>query len=88
MERRTGRYKRRAQNDRARLCDLRKALLKFITDFVNWDNAARRTYLEVSRELVKAAHGEAPPLVVDPFAGAARSRWRRYGSGARRLRAT
>ena len=31
--------------------------------------AANRTYLEVSRALVKAAHGEDPPLVVDPFAG-------------------
>jgi adenine-specific DNA methylase len=49
--------------------DLRKALLKFIADFANWDNAGERTYLEVSRALVKAAHGEEPPLVVDPFAG-------------------
>ena len=49
--------------------DLRKALLKFIANFANWDNAAQRTYLEVSRALVKAAHGEEPPLVVDPFAG-------------------
>jgi len=49
--------------------DIRKALLKFIADFANWDNAAQRTYLEVSRALVKAAHGEQPPLVVDPFAG-------------------
>jgi len=49
--------------------DLRKALLKFIADFANWDNAAQRTYLEVSRALVKAAHGEEPPMVVDPFAG-------------------
>src|SRR5437867_3714880 len=56
--------------------DLRKALLRFIADFANWDNAAQRTYLEVSRALVKAAHGPAgggegyePPLVVDPFAG-------------------
>src|SRR5712692_8244440 len=49
--------------------DLRKALLKFIADFANWDNAAQRAYLEVSRALVKAAHGEEPPLVVDPFAG-------------------
>jgi len=49
--------------------DLRKALLKFIADFANWDNAAQRTYLEVSRALVKAAHGEEVPLVVDPFAG-------------------
>src|SRR5256886_12089222 len=49
--------------------DLRKALLKFIGDFANWDLAANRSYLDVSRALVKAAHGEEPPLVVDPFAG-------------------
>ena len=49
--------------------DLRKKLLKFIGDFANWDLAAHRSYLEVSRALVKAAHGEEPPLVVDPFAG-------------------
>jgi len=49
--------------------DLRKALLRFIADFANWDNAARHTYLDASRALVKAAHGEEPPLVVDPFAG-------------------
>ena len=49
--------------------DLRKALLKFIADFANWDHAAHSIYLEVSRALVTAAHGEEPPLVVDPFAG-------------------
>jgi adenine-specific DNA methylase len=49
--------------------DLRKALLRFIADFANWDNAAKSTYLDVSRALVKAAHGDQPPLVVDPFAG-------------------
>ena len=49
--------------------DLRKALLRFIADFANWDNAAKRIYLDVSRALVKAAHGDEPPLVVDPFAG-------------------
>jgi adenine-specific DNA methylase len=55
--------------------DLRKALLKFIGDFANWDLASNHTYLEVSRALVKAAHAPAdggayePPLVVDPFAG-------------------
>ena len=48
---------------------LRKIILKFIADFSNWDRAADRTYLDVSRALVKAAHGEEPPLVVDPFAG-------------------
>lgn len=49
--------------------DLRQALLKFIGDFANWDLSADRTYLEVSRGLVKAAHPEETPLVVDPFAG-------------------
>jgi putative DNA methylase len=49
--------------------ELRKALLKFIADFANWHLAVNRNYLEVSRALVKAAHGEEPPLVVDPFAG-------------------
>ncbi len=49
--------------------DLQKALLKFIGDFSNWDLAANQRYLEVGRGLVKAAHGDEAPLVVDPFAG-------------------
>src|SRR3990167_8837237 len=49
--------------------DLRQALLKFIGDFANWDLSSDRTYLEVSRGLVKAAHPKETPLVVDPFAG-------------------
>ena len=49
--------------------ELRKALIQFIADFANWDLAANPTYLDVSRALVKAAHGEEAPLVVDPFAG-------------------
>lgn len=49
--------------------DLRKALLKFIGDFANWDSAANSTFLEVGRGLVKSAHPEENPLVVDPFAG-------------------
>ena len=49
--------------------DLRKALLKFIGDFSNWDLASNPSYLEVGRGLVKAAHGDEAPLVVDPFAG-------------------
>jgi adenine-specific DNA methylase len=48
---------------------LRKALLKFIADFAKWENSANPTYLECARGLVRAAHGEDPPLVVDPFAG-------------------
>jgi len=49
--------------------DLRRCLLKFIGDFANWDMSNHPVFLEVGRELVKAAHGEEPPLVVDPFAG-------------------
>jgi putative DNA methylase len=49
--------------------ELRKAILTFIGDFANWDYAANPSYLEVGRGLVKAAHGEDTPLVVDPFAG-------------------
>ena len=49
--------------------DLRRSLLRFIGDFANWDNSSKPVYLHVGRELVKAAHGEEPPLVVDPFAG-------------------
>jgi putative DNA methylase len=49
--------------------DLRRALLRFIADFANWDLAANRSYLEVARALVQAAYPEEPPLVVDPFAG-------------------
>ena len=48
---------------------LRRSLLKFIADFADWDNAANPEYLTTSRALVKSAHGEEPPLVVDPFAG-------------------
>ncbi len=49
--------------------DLRRVLVKFIADFANWDLSSNQTYLEVSRGLVKSAHGDEPPLVVDPFAG-------------------
>jgi putative DNA methylase len=48
---------------------LRKVLLKFIGDFANWDNSANKDYLETARALIKAAHPEETPLVVDPFAG-------------------
>jgi hypothetical protein len=49
--------------------DLRKALLRFIGDFANWDLSSNAQYLEISRGLVKAVHPEETPLVVDPFAG-------------------
>lgn len=49
--------------------DLRNEILRFIGDFSNWDNSTNPTYLEAARGLVRAAHDEEPPLVVDPFAG-------------------
>src|SRR5438876_909949 len=35
--------------------ELRTALLRFIGDFANWDNAATTTFLEAGRGLVNAA---------------------------------
>ena len=49
--------------------ELRRALLWFIAAFANWDMAAHPTYLQVGRNLVRAAHGDDTPVVVDPFAG-------------------
>jgi putative DNA methylase len=56
--------------------DLQKALLQFIGSFAAWDHGTNRTFLDVSRALVKAAHGQSnddteyeSPLVVDSFAG-------------------
>jgi putative DNA methylase len=55
--------------------ELREALLDFIADFANWDNAADPDYLQTSSTLVAIAHsssgGQAGtlPLVGDPFAG-------------------
>lgn len=54
---------------------LRFALLDFIADFSNWDNANVVQYLDTSRGLTQAAHealGGDPgsrPIVLDPFAG-------------------
>ncbi len=68
----------RFQNDPAKLDnneELRHALLDFIADFANWDNAGAIEYLETSRALTQAAHKAlggsvgTRPLVVDPFAG-------------------
>lgn len=48
---------------------LRKALLKFIGEFANWNLANEPTYLDIGRKLVHIAHPEEPPLIVDPFSG-------------------
>lgn len=70
-------FKKRARNILPRVqgtagaseLELRTELLRFIGDFANWDNATSPTYLDAARGLVRAAHGEEAPLVVDPFAG-------------------
>lgn len=48
---------------------LRKSLLAFIGDMANWDVANHPRWIGIARELVKAAHSEESPFVVDPFAG-------------------
>ena len=48
---------------------LRQIFMQLISNFSNWDNAADPAYLTTSQALVKIAHGEDTPLVVDPFAG-------------------
>lgn len=48
---------------------LQKVLLEFIGDFSNWDLSSDPSYLKTARGLVRAAHPEETPLVVDPFAG-------------------
>lgn len=55
--------------------ELRSALLAFIGEFSNWDNASNKDFLVAAQALVTAGHealgGSAGtrPLVVDPFAG-------------------
>ena len=49
--------------------ELRRVILTFIADFANWDNAAKPKYLKTGQALVRAAHPDKVPLVVDPFAG-------------------
>ncbi|MGH9361395.1 MAG: DUF1156 domain-containing protein, partial [Thermoanaerobaculia bacterium] len=48
---------------------LRKALLTFIGQVSDWSVANNPRWIGAARALVKAAHGEERPLVVDPFAG-------------------
>jgi adenine-specific DNA methylase len=55
--------------DRQGDMELRELLLKFIGEFANWDHASNALYLEIGQGLVKAAHPEETPVVVDPFAG-------------------
>src|SRR5208283_1613240 len=70
-------FRRRARNILPRVqgapgqkdAELRAELLRFIGDFADWDHSANPTFLEAARGLVRAAHGDEAPLVVDPFAG-------------------
>ena len=48
---------------------IRAGLLQLVASGSSWEFAADKTYLSVVRNLVKAAHPEETPLVVDPFAG-------------------
>ena len=48
---------------------LRRTLLRFVAEFSNWDNASKQDYLDTGRAIVRAAHPDETPLVVDPFAG-------------------
>lgn len=48
---------------------LQRALLNFIGEVANWDVANDLEWLTPARELVKSAHPDETPLVVDPFAG-------------------
>ena len=49
--------------------DLQDDLLAFIAEFADWNVAADATYLDIGRGLVKAAHPDEAPVVVDPFSG-------------------
>jgi len=49
--------------------DLQKALLAFVADIANWDIVRVADYVSTARELVKAAYGDDPPHVWDPFSG-------------------
>jgi len=48
---------------------LRRIILKFIAEFADWTHATKQPWLGTARALVRAAHGDEVPLVVDPFAG-------------------
>lgn len=57
------------KNDFATDIDFREGLLRFIGEFSNWANCTNPAFLETARDLVRAAHDDESPLVVDPFAG-------------------
>ena len=48
---------------------LREALLAFIGEFASWDLSNDTRWVNSARALVRAAHPDGAPMVVDPFAG-------------------
>ena len=48
---------------------LRDSLMKFIGDFSSWQNSGKSVFIEAAQGLIKAAHHEEVPLIVDPFSG-------------------
>ena len=58
-----------AETRRWTLLQLRSTLLNLLAQGSAWKWSDAEPALTVCRNLVKAAHGEEPPLVVDPFAG-------------------
>ena len=48
---------------------IRSALLQFVASGSSWEFSADETFLTAARNIVRAAHSEETPLVVDPFAG-------------------
>ena len=48
---------------------LRRAILDFIGDFADWRATNDMRWIKPARALVKAAHLDETPLIVDPFAG-------------------
>jgi len=50
--------------------NLREMLLKFISDYSDWNNAINSIFTESARELILAANPDSKPIVLDPFAGA------------------
>lgn len=55
--------------------EIRGALLDFIAEFADWDNANNKDFLSISRNLTSLAHENlggaqgTKPLIVDPFSG-------------------
>ncbi len=47
---------------------LRRALLDFIARFADWEAPTDPLFLDCARALVRAAHPDGPPLILDPFA--------------------